>query len=62
MTEQAHETERLTALAEALEAEARHRVVLGWIETARERDARYRAQMEAARVSLCGQSEDQDDE
>jgi hypothetical protein len=58
MTEQAHETARANALADALEAEARHRVVLGWIETARERDARYRAQMEAARFALVGERED----
>jgi uncharacterized protein YbaA (DUF1428 family) len=51
-------TARLTAIADALEAEARHRVVLGWIETARERDARYRAQMEAARFALVGERED----
>jgi hypothetical protein len=57
MIEHPHSTARANAIADALEAEARHRVVLGWFETARERDARYRAQMEAARFALVGERE-----
>ena len=50
------ERERLAQV----EAEARHAVVLGWIETARERREREEQQLRAARVSLWGEWKDQD--
>lgn len=42
------------------EAEARQSVILGWLETHRERRERQEREMRAARVSLFGPYEEQD--
>jgi hypothetical protein len=60
MTEQPHETLRLTTYAEQLEIEARQRWAAGAAEAARQRRERHQEQLRIARVSMWGEYRSED--